>query len=565
MRRRWSGIVVLSSLLTLATSTATPAQAAAAPYTFQNPVICGFAPDPSVCRVGDDFYLANSSFTMRPGLPIYHSRNLIHWQLIGYAAGADLPASFVGATTNGGLYAPTLRHHAGMFYLVVKNTTSGHNELYTTENPAGEWSVPARIGPQWDGDIDPDLFFDADGTAYLARRIGTGDGSRAEQFAWHFAPKTARVTSNKFPIWNGTGKHVWPEGGHLYRVGLFYYYMLAEGGTGTNHRVTIARKPIGKGLDDLSQQWEPCPRNPILFNDPTIEPQITCTGHADLVEDASGHWWMVFLGQRPMPKPDLGRETYLAPVEWRDGWPVVNDGKPITPKMSAPFPPPGGKGSRGDVTAATRPTGVIRDDFNASKPALYWNFLRVIDPATFSLTERPGWLSLHGTANDLLSKQSVAWIGRGLLDKSARISTRLEFAPQTEGQAAGINLFSRSESSAELIVRYASGRREAVVRINAARNATTTPAADPLPASTTSDPVALPGESPVLLEMTIANERIAFRVSGDEGKTWLIVKEVAANAAVDFPGFAGLYVAMHAGGQGTTARFDFFEYEPLTR
>jgi alpha-N-arabinofuranosidase len=569
MSGKFSRVMILGSLLALAFGLrAAGAGAAAAATTtrptmaFENPVIAGFAPDPTICRSGDDFYLANSSFTMRPGLPIYHSRDLVRWDLIGYAAGADSGASFVGATTQGGVYAPTLRHHAGRFYLIVKNTTTGHNELYSTTDPAGQWSEPARIGPDWDGDIDPDLFFDADGAAYLARRIGIGNGARAEQFAWRFDPRTARVTSEKFPIWNGTGEHVWPEGGHLYRVGSYYYYMLAEGGTGTNHRVTIARKPVGKGLDDLSQEWEPCPRNPILFNDPAAKPAIVCTGHADLVEDAAGHWWMVFLGQRPTPAPDLGRETYLAPVEWRDGWPVVNDGKPITPKMTASFPLPAGMA--GVAATVTRPSGSTRDDFTTPKLALCWNFLRVIDPATFSLAERPGWLTLHGTSNDLLSKQAVAWIGQRLLDKSARISARLNFAPAVEGQVAGINLFSRSESSAEFIVRYAGGRREAIVRINAAKTSTTKGVNDRSETSTTSDPVALPGESPVLLEMTIANERIVFRVSGDDGQTWSTVKDIAVKEAVDFPGFAGMYVGMHAIGQGATARFDYFEYEPLT-
>lgn len=514
---------------------------AAEPARFKNPVVAGFAPDPSVCRVGDDYYLANSSFTMLPGLPIYHSRDLVNWRLIGHALAADGRQSFLNSTTNGGVYAPTLRHHAGTFYLIVKNTTSGKNELYTTRDPAGKWENPVAIGPDWDGDIDPDLFFDADGTAYVARRIGIGDGSKADQFAWRFDPKTARVTSDKIEIWPGTREHVWPEGGHLYRVGDFYYYLLAEGGTGPDHRVTIARKPIGKGLDDASQKWEPCPHNPILFNDPKTRPEVTTTGHADLVQDARGNWWAVFLAERPRPLPLLGRETFLAPVEWKDGWPIVNGGRPITPQMTAPFPLPGD----GGATPTTKPSP--RDDFDGPTLGLEWNWLRTFSPETRSLTERPGHLTLHGTADGLDSKATVAWAGRRLREKSARVTTVVDFAPTADGHYAGLNLFSRDISSAELIVRRTSGKREAVVVLRGEK------------AAKTSDAIALPDAGPVRLEMTLRDERVTFRCSTDDGTTWQTVQDVATNDAIASPGFAGLYVGVHAVGAGATAHFDWFE------
>ena len=530
---------------------------AAAPTTratFSNPVIAGFAPDPSVCRAGDDFYLANSSFTMRPGLPIYHSRDLAHWQLIGYAAGRDAGTSFVGSTTDGGIYAPTLRYHDGTFYLIVKNTTSGHNELYATRDPAGTWSDPKAIGPDWDGDIDPDLFFDADGSAYVARRIGIGDGSKANQFAWHFDPQTARVTSDKFPIWDGTGQHVWPEGGHLYRVGDFYYYQLAEGGTGNDHRVTIARKPVGKGLDDLSQTWTPCPANPVLFNDSTKRPEISATGHADLVEDAAGHWWATFLGERKSPRPDLGRETFLAPVAWRDGWPIFNGGRPITPAMTASVSLPG-------KPPTSRPSA-IRDDFDASTLGLEWNWLRTIDSATFSLSESPGTLTLHGRADGLDSKSAVAWVGRRLRDKSVRVTTRLTFAPGDDAQVAGIDLFSTDASSAELIVcRAADGGREAIVRVHATRRISPTTTATTR-ATTNGDAVALPAGGAIDLQIELAGGRATFRASADGGATWQDVQSMAAGDAIAAPGFAGVYVGLHAVGAGATARFDDFAYEP---
>lgn len=289
--------------------------AASSGYT--NPVIPGFYPDPSVCRVGEDYYLVTSSFEYFPGVPIFHSRDLVHWRQLGHCLTrcSQLPLQKAGFSA--GIYAPTLRYHQGRFYMVTTNVTAQQHLIVSAEDPAGEWSEPLWLTH---GAIDPSLFFDDDGTVYFT---SNGDGGIVQST---LDLVSGQFTSPMRAIWAGTGG-AYPEAPHLYKINGAYYLMIAEGGTEYGHMETIARSASPWG------PFEPCPRNPILTHR-SLAHAIRCTGHADLVEDHLGNWWMVFLAVRPVdaypPRYHLGRETFLAPVTWdTDGWPLVNGGKPV--------------------------------------------------------------------------------------------------------------------------------------------------------------------------------------------------------------------------------------------
>lgn len=349
--------------------------------TYDNPVIPGFHPDPSVCRVGQDHYLVCSSFEYFPGVPLFHSRDLVHWRQIGNVL--DRPGQLVlpdGLPASAGIYAPTIRHHDGRFHVITTNVGGGGNFLVTAERPEGPWSDPVWIDLPG---IDPDLAWDDDGTCWCAV---AGVGSA------RIDPATGKVLEGPLKVWSGTGMQH-PEAPHLYRIGDWWYLLLAEGGTAHGHSVSIARARSPRG------PYEPAPHNPVLSHRSTGLP-IQCTGHADLVQAADGTWWMLLLATRPrgyFPEFQvLGRETFLAPVEWVDGWPRVG---PVRERHPAP------------ATWHPVPPPPVRDDFDAPALAPHWISPRARPDGSWSLSRRPGWLTLTATG-DSLDRPGHTFVGR---------------------------------------------------------------------------------------------------------------------------------------------------------
>ncbi|MBE5877251.1 MAG: glycoside hydrolase family 43 protein [Lachnospiraceae bacterium] len=289
---------------------------------YTNPILPGFHPDPSICRVGEDFYLVTSTFEYFPGLPIYHSRDLVTWEQIGHVLTRDSQVKLPkGAPNCLGIYAPTIRYHEGVYYCIVTNVAPPENInfIVTATDPAGEWSDPIRLPF---GGIDPSLFFDDDGRVYYT---GTDSGV----FICEINVETGEAIGEKQYAWNGTGANN-PEGPHLYKINGYYYLMIAEGGTELGHMTTIARAKVVLG------PYESCPHNPILTNRGTELP-IKAIGHADLFTDVNGNWWAVCLGNRPLSYPfrhNMGRETMLVPVEWKNGWPVCGNNGHVEESIS---------------------------------------------------------------------------------------------------------------------------------------------------------------------------------------------------------------------------------------
>lgn len=279
----------------------------------KNPIMQGFYPDPSICAVGGDYYLINSTFAYFPGLPIMHSRDLAHWEQIGNAMHRESQLPLEGAGHSAGLFAPTIRYHGGRFYVICTNVSHGGNYVVTAENPEGPWSEPSYIkGAEG---IDPSLFFDDDGKCYYIGTHPNPEGCKynGDWYIWiqELDLETMRLVGEKKDVWNGAMRNViWPEGPHLYKKDGYYYIMNAEGGTGPDHAVTVCRSR------DLWGPYENNPCNPILTHRHLGKKYpIRYVGHGDMIETPEGSWYMVMLAVRPKEGyTTMGRETFLAKV-----------------------------------------------------------------------------------------------------------------------------------------------------------------------------------------------------------------------------------------------------------
>ena len=284
---------------------------------YKNPIISGFHPDPSICRVEDDFYLVNSTFEYFPGIPVYHSKDLLHWKQIGHCITRNSQLTLrKGVPNMTGIYAPTIRYQNGIYYVVTTNVTYGAeqdgNFFVWTKDPYGEWSDPVWINCPG---IDPSFYFEEEGFAYY-----TGAHNN-HIFLAKIDLTTGKVVEEGKEIWAGTGGND-PEGPHIYKINGWYYLFISEGGTEYGHMLTVARS---KTIDG---PYESCPHNPVLTNRSRSLP-IKAVGHADIVQDQNGNWWTVCLGVRPIAYPfkyNLGRETMLVPFVWdQEGWPVMGN------------------------------------------------------------------------------------------------------------------------------------------------------------------------------------------------------------------------------------------------
>ncbi len=291
----------------------------------KNPIMPGFYPDPSMCAVGEDYYLVNSTFAYFPGLSIMHSKDLAHWEQIGNVLDRPSQLPLPQAGHSQGLFAPTIRYYDGVFYVICTNVTRGGNFIVTATNPAGPWSEPYCIEGA-DG-IDPSLFFDEDGKCYYCGTHPNPDGCKydGDWYIWvqELDVKTMKLVGEKKNVWNGSQRGViWPEGPHIYHIGEYYYIMHAEGGTGPDHCEAVCRSK------NIWGPYENYKKNPVITHRHLgFDYPIKYVGHADLVETPNHEWYMVMLAVRPLEGfTTMGRETFLAKVTWEEGWPVVNPG-----------------------------------------------------------------------------------------------------------------------------------------------------------------------------------------------------------------------------------------------
>jgi alpha-N-arabinofuranosidase len=528
------------------------------PKIFRNPVLPGFYPDPSICRVDKDYYLVTSTFEYFPGLPIFHSCDLVHWRQIGHVLDRPSQLDLDGLQASKGLFAPTIRYHGGVFFVINTHVSQGHNTLksaadhlanfvVTATDPTGPWSEP-----HWLDDapgIDPSLFFDDDGRAwYTGNRVppqGPSYPHHKEIWLQELDLETMQLKGPKYSLWDGAVKgNLEAEAPHLYKVNGLYYLMISEAGTERNHAVTIARS------ENITGPYQGNHLNPILTHRHLgMDYPIACTGHADLVETQNGEWWMVLLATRPYGGYyyNLGRETFLVPVVWEAGWPIVSPG---SGRVESEYPAP-------NLPEHRWPTPPACDNFEAGTLDFCWNFLRTPREDFWSLTERPGCLRLRLRPQMLSELANPSFVGRRQRHINFAARAALDFAPGGANENAGIALLQNNDYHFRFVVVGTQGG-QAVIRL-IKRHA---------------------GEEFVLEEQSIGEGRIYFKVEaygqdysfyvGNQPETWQPIAEnvdgriLSTNVA---GGFVGAYVGMYASSNGqpseNVADFDWFEYVKL--
>jgi xylan 1,4-beta-xylosidase len=396
-----------------------------------NPVLRGFHPDPSFIRVGDDYYIANSTFEWFPGVPIHHSQDLIHWRLIGHALTRRSQLDLAGVGDSAGIWAPSLSHHDGKFWLVytivrtrVGNFKDVHNYLVTAPDILGPWSDPVYLNSSG---FDPSLFHDEDGRKWVVNVQWDfrKDHPRFQGIVLQEYDPAARKLVG--PVHLILQKKELIEGPNLYKSNGYYYLLLAEGGTGWNHGISMARART------ITGPYEADPQASVLTSrdDPAIELQKA--GHGELVRTASGEWYLAHLCSRPVGKERrcmLGRETAIQQVAWSgDGWLrlTTNNTRPQI-EVAAP------KGTADQPW----PAEAERDEFDSTKLGACWSSLRFpVEESWLTLVERPGWLRLRGRESPhSLFEQSL--VARRLQDFRCTVETCCEFEPTHFTQMAGV-------------------------------------------------------------------------------------------------------------------------------
>ncbi|WP_052670861.1 glycoside hydrolase family 43 protein [Draconibacterium sediminis] len=500
--------------------------------TYKNPVITGMNPDPSICRVGNDFYLVTSTFEFYPGLPVYHSKDLVHWKMIGYALDRPGNCPMEGAGSSGGNYAPALRYHDGTFYISCTNYGGKGTQgvfYVTATNPAGPWSDPVWIGNWY---VDPSMMFANDSMYWISpdHKGGFSVGT--------FDPVQKKFIKPLQQVAKGQGGSS-PEGPHMYKIGEYYYLMSAEGGTGYEHREVIQRSKSPYG------PFEPSPYNPVISNMNHPESPFQAIGHADLLQLQDGSWWLVCLGIRPKGGrfQHLGRETYLAPVKWTDdGWPIGGDNGVMLEEFPAPNLP--------EHKWEKEP---VRDDFNSTTLGLQWNFLRNPYEADWSLTEKPGYLRLNGSKVSLKEKDSPAFIGRRQPDFNMVASTKLSFTPEADNEEAGLVVRGNDANHFSLVVTQREGKRVVLYRKY-------------LQDKVESEEFKEISKDDVILKISATELEYKFWVQ-PKGKEAILLGTAATKELSNekIHGFIGVFIGMYASGNGSAntnpADFDWFDYE----
>ena len=433
------------------------------PNSFLNPIITGGYPDPSICRVGDDYYIVNSSFEYFPGLPIHHSKDLVNWELVGY--GLHRPEQCTGVNNlvdvqqRGGIHAPTIRHHNGLFYIITTNVYSPANRdeptkfinfIITAENIEGPWSEPHVL--EGAPGIDPDIYFDEDGTVWYAGTHAPENPNfpgEGEIWLQQIDLENWALTGERHYLWRGACRGTWAEGPHLYKRDDRYYLMIAEGGTSFNHGVMVAVS------DDITGPYISNARNPILTTRHlSYDYWVNSTGHADMIELPDGRWYMVCLGIRgdEERRSNMGRETHLLPVNWerepfewksvKHEWPVAAPQTGRVERVNS-LPYTGKVQHRNDAFA---------DNFDSPNLDLEWNFRRVPLEGTHSLSARRGYLRLFLKPERISLRGRCSQMGFRQKESDFEYTASMAFVPGKNGEEAGISIFQQDDNYINFVV-----------------------------------------------------------------------------------------------------------------
>ncbi len=537
-------------------------------HTLKNPIIPGFYPDPSICRVGNDFYLVCSSFELHPGIPLFHSRDLAHWEQLCYVMNRENGFHAEKNCYNGGVMAPTIRYHNGTFYIINANFSDRGNFITTATNPAGPWSEP-----HWLEDvpgIDASIFFDDDGQCYI---MGTANiwpdgkgGMRQGIWAAPYDIQHFKLAGEPVALWGGAlAGAASPESPHIYHIGDYYYLLIAEGGTEQFHSATIARSkhPLGP--------YEGNPSNPILTHRHMgYTAPIQNVGHADLIDLPDGSWYAVFLGSRLIDgvSKNLGRETFICPVKWERDWPLFT---PDTGKVEAEYDAPA------CLTWTEFAPEPVRDDFDSDKLALSWTlwgtpYEKVYDIADSRLTLRCLSQSLAeplrgmGFHDAKSEDHYVSFVAKRRLQPDTTVTCQMSFVPHAQ-ESAGLAIVQAMNHQYHLQVVQQDGQRKVqLVRYHAAFDLQ--PYFPGFTSETMREVLAEAdwNSDSILLQLELHGNDYTFRFGAEENAMTELAKASGFAINPEKVGcMTGEVIGLFATGNGTesdnTASFDWAEYQ----
>ncbi len=541
----------------------------------KNPILPGFNPDPSIVRVGDDYYVATSTFEWFPGVQIHHSRDLVHWRLLTRPLRRAAQLNMLGDPDSCGVWAPCLTYADNRFWLIYTDVkrfgrssmggTGGasmrdfHNYLVTCPTIDGEWSDPVYLNSSG---FDPSLFHDDDGKKYLLNMLWDYRPAK-NRFAGivlqEYSVEEKRMVGERVNIFQGTSLRL-TEAPHLYKRDGWYYLLTAEGGTNWDHAVTMARSRT------LTGPYELHPDCHILTARNRPDSELQRAGHADLVETQNGETYMVYLAGRPIPNRGrcvLGRETAIQKMTWgEDGWLRTLDGQGV-PSIETPAPSlPPVAADAGQLQSTEQ--NACRDDFDEPELPIDFQWLRTPYPEEiFSLTARPGHLRLFGRESiGCLFRQAL--IARRQQAFCYSAETVVEFEPEHFQQLAGLTCYYNSSKFHYLYISH----DEKIGKFLAVMSSIP----DAAQADSFTPPIALPAGKPIHLRVEVDYERLyfAYRVEGVDSNWQRIPEQFDASilsdeaTAIGQPNFTGAFVGMACQDMAGTARpadFDFFRYQ----
>lgn len=413
---------------------------------FYSPILQGCYPDPSITRKGNDYYLVNSSFSMFPGVPIFHSNDLVNWKQMGHVLDRPSQLKVETAGVSEGIYAPDIKYNKynDTFYMITTQIASGiGNMVVKTKDPKKGWSEVQKLN--FDG-IDPSIFFDDDGKAYIVHNDAPPKGT--EQYSGHRVIKIWEYDLQKDQVIAGsdkiivnggvdiTQKPIWIEGPHLYKKNGKYYLMCAEGGTGGNHSEVIFMSDSPEG------PFIPAGNNPILtqrYFPKDRKDKVDWAGHADLVETPDGKYYGVFLAVRPNEKSrvNTGRETFILPVDWSGTYPVFQNGLiPMKPRLKMPD----------GVKNLTQQNGyfpngnfTFTDNLKNSSLDDRWIAVRAPKENFISLTKNG--VKINPFSTNIKAKAPVSALFHRQQHASFETTVSLDFKPKSEKDLAGITCY----------------------------------------------------------------------------------------------------------------------------
>ncbi|WP_129337440.1 glycoside hydrolase family 43 protein [Cellulomonas endophytica] len=511
-----------------------------------HPLLPGTYPDPSICRVGADYWLVTSTFEYVPGLPVLHSRDLAHWTQVGHVVERAGMLDLEGIGSSGGLYAPTIRHHDGLFWVVCTlvdrdDPGRGGNFVVTATDPAGPWSDPVWLDA---AGIDPSIAFDADGRAWVhgTRLVAEPEWpQQTEVWLRELDRETLRLVGPEHVLWTGAVRGaVWAEGPHLLEKDGRWYLVAAEGGTELHHAVAVAR------ADHVTGPYEGYAGNPVLTHRHLGRGAgVVGVGHADLVEAADGSWWAVVLGSRPYGglHTNLGRETFLVPVSWEDGWPVLAPGVGrVTDDVEVPFADPAARAGVPQVV----PSGPVLP----GDPR--WTALRA--PVGSVATPDGGGWRLPVRAATPAEPTTPAFLGVRQQHRDVDVRAVLGIAGLADGERAGLVV---RQSEADHVTLTATPTGDAVlVRAVHRRGGVETVLGE----------AARPAADALTLGLRVRGQRYALVVEEGERVTAVAVADGSTLDSMATGGFVGLWLGVVATSDGrptsSVVEVRAFEYHP---